>query len=89
MCCLCVSVVPVLVFVVFWWPVVPVQCVCKRGTVSALLLAGARVGGGSSLAAVGWEGEHPTALKPTSFSFSLAACCVGFCFYLKAPSYGP
>lgn len=89
-CAVCVCVVPVLVFVVFfWWPAVPVQCVCvcvcMRGTWSALLLAGARVG----VAAVGWEGEHPWALKPTSFGFTVAACCVHFCFYLKAPSHRP
>lgn len=68
-CCFCV--VTILVFVVvFWWPAVFAVSVC------AWAVHGKPGGAESSMAAMGWEGKHPWALKATSFSFTIAACCV-------------
>lgn len=72
-CAVCVCVVPVFVFVEFLrWPAVSARGVCVRSTWSAWLGSGT----GSSLAARGWEGEHPWALKPpASASLQQLAVC--------------
>lgn len=76
-------------FLCIWWCSGGQQClysvcVCMRVHGQHCYWLGLRSGGGSSLVAMGWEGEHPWALKPTRFGFTVAACCMHTYFYSKS-----